>query len=49
MCGKPPKSVSLFDLSIKTSSVDFPKHDFDELLKIADQALKKILAEIQEI
>jgi len=45
MCGQPPKRVSLFDLSIKTSNIDFQKMDFDEIVRIGEGVLEKFLTE----
>lgn len=39
MCGQPPKTISLFDLKIKTSTIEFQKFDPDTLLTIAQKAL----------
>ena len=43
MCGKPPKKVSLFDLSIRNSNIEFSKMDFLLLLKLAEKVLAHYL------
>lgn len=43
MCGHPPRNISLFDLSIRNSSIEFPNMDYLLLLGLAKKALLDFL------